>query len=74
MTKSVAVPQDLYDKAAELADQEHISVDDFISAALADQIAARQYLNQRRARSTDDRFRQALKQIPDIEPEAHDRL
>jgi hypothetical protein len=74
MTKSVAVPQDLYDKAAELADQEHISVDDFISAALADQIAARQYLNQRRARSTEDRFRQALKQIPDIEPEAYDRL
>ena len=74
MTKSVAVPQDLYDKAVEFADQEHISVDDFISAALADQIAARQYLNQRRARSTEDRFRQALKQIPDIEPEAYDRL
>jgi hypothetical protein len=74
MTKSVAVPQDLYDKAAELADQEQISVDDFISAALADEIAARQYLNQRRARSTEDRFRQALKQIPDIEPEAYDRL
>jgi hypothetical protein len=74
MTKSIAVPQDLYDKAAELADQEHISVDDFVSAALAEQIAARQYLSQRRARSTEDRFRQALKQIPDIEPEAYDRL
>jgi hypothetical protein len=74
MTKSIAVPQDLYDKAAELASQEHVSVDDFISDALADQIAARQYLNQRRARSTEDRFRQALKQIPDTEPEAYDRL
>jgi hypothetical protein len=74
MSKNVALSQDLYDKAAELAEQEHISVDDFVSAALADQIAARQYLNQRRARSTEDLFRQALKQIPDIEPEAYDRL
>jgi hypothetical protein len=74
MTKSIAVPQDLYDRAMELAAQEHISVDDFVSAALADQIATRQYIHQRGARSTEDRFRQALKQIPDIEPEGSDRL
>jgi hypothetical protein len=69
MTKSIAVPQELYDKATELAAQEHISVEDFVSAALADQFAARQYLNQRATRATKERFQQALKQIPDTEPE-----
>lgn len=74
MSKNVAVPEDLYAKAVELAEQEHVSVEQFVSSALADQLAGRQYLEARAQRATRDRFLKALEHVPDVEPEESDRL
>ena len=74
MSKNVAVPEDLYAKAVELAEQEHVSVEQFVSSALADQLAGRQYLEARAQRATRDNFLKALEHVPDVEPEENDRL
>ena len=74
MTRTVILPEELYNKAAELATRDHVSVDEFISAALADQVAGREYLERRADRFSRERFESALAEIPDREPEESDRI
>jgi hypothetical protein len=74
MSKNIAVPEDLYAKAAELAEKDHVSVEEFVSSALADQLAGRQYLEGRAEHASKERFLKALEQVPDVEPEDYDRL
>ena len=47
MSKSIAVPEDLYNKAVELAANDHVSVEEFVSAVLADRLAGREYIESR---------------------------
>ncbi len=74
MTKSIFLPEELYNKAVDLAAKENISVDEFISTALADQVAGREYLARRGERFSRETFESALIQVPDAEPEEYDRL
>ena len=74
MSRSVTLPDEVYRKAAELAKVERVSVDELVSAALAEQFAASDYLRRRTARASREKFLAALKQIPDVEPEEYDRL
>ena len=46
-SKSVVVPEDLYNKAAEIAAKDRVSIDEFVSAALADRLAGREYIQSR---------------------------
>ena len=74
MSKSIAVPEDLYIKASELAARDHVSVDEFVSAVLADRLASSEYLGARAKLFNREEFERALEQIPDAEPDAQDRL
>ena len=74
MIRTVILSEELYNKAAELAAREQISVDEFVSAALVNQVAGREYLNERAHRFSREKFESALAQIPDSEPEEYDRL
>ena len=74
MSHFVSISDDVYQKAAELAANQHMSLEDFVSAALSEQLAARDYLELRAARASDARFRAALDRVPDVEPEEYDRL
>jgi len=74
MSKSVAVPDKLYNKAAELAAKEQVSVEEFVSAAVANRLASREYIESRARLFNRADFESALKEIPDVEPEEHDRL
>ena len=74
MSRSVLLPDEIYQKAAELARGERVSVDELVSGALAEQFAGREYLRSRAARASRQKFLAALDQVPDIEPEDHDRL
>jgi len=47
MSKSIAVPEDLYDKAVEIAARDHISVEEFVSQLLASRLANREYIQTR---------------------------
>jgi hypothetical protein len=72
--KSIAVPEDLYKRAAELAAKDHVSVEDFMSAVLANRLASREYIESRAMLFNREEFERALEEIPDVEPEDNDRL
>jgi len=74
MSKIVAVPDDLYNKAAEVAAKDHVSVEEFVSAAVANRLASREYIESQARLFKKEDFERALKEIPDVEPEEHDRL
>ena len=74
MSKSIAVPEDLYNKAAELADRDHVPVEEFVSAVLANRLASREYIEARAKLFNREEFERALNEIPDMEPDGQDRL
>ena len=74
MSRSVTVPDEIYERAAKMAAERRIALEDFVSSALVDQMEARAYIARRAARSSDEAFRKALEKIPDVEPEDYDRL
>jgi hypothetical protein len=74
MSKSIAVPEDLYNKAAELAARDHVSVEEFLCALLANRLASREYIESRAKLFNREEFERALHEVPDVEPEEHDRL
>ena len=73
MSIKVSVPEDLYRKAAEIAEAQHISVDDVFASAFADQVAAWERPQERAARGSREKFQAALDTGPDVEPEDYDR-
>jgi len=74
MSKIVAVPDDLYNKAAEVAAKDRVSVEEFASAAVANRLASREYIGSRAKLFNREDFERALRAIPDVEPEEQDRL
>jgi hypothetical protein len=74
MSRSIAVSEDLYNKAAELAARDHVSVEEFVSTVLANRVASREFIESRAKLFNRDDFERALNEIPDVEPEDHDRL
>ncbi len=70
----ISLPEEVFQKAAELAAKDQVSVEKFVAAALSEQLAAREHLNQRAKRANKERFQSALNAIPDVEPKPHDRL
>ena len=58
----------------EVAEREQVSVERVVYSALAEQLRALERLDERAARSSEDRFRAALSKIPDVEPREDDRL
>jgi hypothetical protein len=74
MSKSITVPEDLYQRAAELAAKDHVSVEEFVSAMLANRLASREYIESRARLFKREEFERALEEIPDVEREDHDRL
>jgi len=74
---SVRLPDSLHQKVKELAARDNVSINQLITVALAEKLSALEtedYLAKRAGRVTKAQFRRALKRIPDIEPEPHDRL
>ena len=72
--RTITLPEEILRQAEEFAARDHVSVEEFVSAALSEQFAGAAYLRHRKARASSERFRAALDRIPDAEPEARDRL
>ena len=47
MSKTIAVPDELYGKAAELAAREHVSIEQFVAMLLPDSAASREFIESR---------------------------
>ena len=74
---SLRLPDSLHETAKELAKQDHISVNQFVTVAVAEKIAAlmtEDYLEQRAQRGNQAKFEEILSRVPDVEPEEYDRF
>jgi hypothetical protein len=47
MSKNIAVSEDLYSKAAELAARHQVSIEEFVSILLANRVASREFIESR---------------------------
>jgi hypothetical protein len=72
MSRSIAIPDDLYNKAVELASNDFMSVEEFVAAVLATRIASREFIESRAKLFDKESFERALDQIPDVEPDDRD--
>jgi hypothetical protein len=74
---SLRLPNSLHEKARALARQEGISINQLISTALAEKMAAlltEEYFGTRAQRASRSKYLAALAKVRDIEPAAHDKL
>lgn len=74
---SLRLPESLHQKLGELAEREGISINQLITSAVAEKMSAlmtEEYLAARAKRASRRKFDAALAKVPDVEPEAFDRL
>ncbi|PSB18211.1 toxin-antitoxin system HicB family antitoxin [Phormidesmis priestleyi ULC007] len=73
----VQLSDSLYKDLQVVSQRQGISVDQWVAIAIAEKMAALMgvdYLEERAKRGSRANYEAALAQVPDIEPEAHDRL
>jgi stress-induced morphogen len=74
---NVQLPDSLYKNLQILAQQDGISVNQFIATAVAEKIAAlttETYLEDRAKQGSRERYEELLAKVPDVEPEPYDQL
>ena len=74
---SLRLPDSLHETVRELAKKDHVSINQFVTTALAEKISALitgEYLESRAKRGSRKKFEKALSKVADIEPEEFDRL
>ena len=74
---SLRLPDSLHETAKQLAKDDHISVNQFVTVAVAEKIAAlmtEDYLEQRAQRGSRAKFEDILSRVPDVEPDEYDRF
>lgn len=75
-TLSIRIPESLHASVKRFSKEDHVSINQFIAAAVAEKITALEtenYLSQRAQSGSIDKFNEILKKVPNIEPEQHDK-
>lgn len=73
----VQIPDSLQKSLYDLAGRDGISIDQFISTAIAEKLSAlmaEDYLRERAKRGSRSKYEAILAKVPDVEPEPYDRL
>jgi uncharacterized protein (DUF1778 family) len=76
-TISLRLPDSLHKQIRRLAEEDGISINQFISTAAAEKLAALmtvEYLEERAKRGSREKFETALASLPDVEPDEYDKL
>lgn len=76
-TISLRLPESIHERVRELAKEEGISINQFISTALAEKLSAlltEEYLEQRAERGSRESYRRVLDKVKDRDPEPGDEL
>ena len=76
-TMSVRLPKSLHKRLKELADQDGVSMNQFITLALTEKMSALltvDYLKERAKQGSRQKFEAVLAKVPDIEPDEFDRI
>lgn len=74
---NIKVPDSLLKHAQEMAEAEELTIEQIISSALAEKMAAWmtvEYLQKRAARDSREKFEQAMDKVPDVAPDAQDQF
>ncbi|MFN5474111.1 MAG: toxin-antitoxin system HicB family antitoxin [Pseudanabaena sp.] len=73
----VQIPDSLHKSLSELASRDGISIEQFISTAIAEKLSAlmtESYLSERANRGSRAKYEAILAKVPDVEPEAYDKV
>jgi HicB family len=76
-TLSLRLPESLHKYARELAKKENISINQLVTLALAEKVAAigaQDYLENRAKRASEAKFDKAMAKVANVEPPEYDRL
>ncbi len=76
-TLSLRLPDSLHKEIKLLAKEENISINQFISSAVAEKMSAlltEKYLAKRATQGEKELFLEAMSKVPDAEPEDKDKL
>ncbi|MCA9970622.1 MAG: toxin-antitoxin system HicB family antitoxin [Anaerolineales bacterium] len=76
-TLSLRLPDYVHNAVRELAQKEGISINQFITLAVAEKLSAlmtEDYLAERAQRGSREKYDAVLAKVPDVEPESYDRL
>ncbi len=76
-TLSIRLPDSLHKRIKQMAKAEGISMNQFITLAVAEKISALatvEYLEERAKRGSRQKFEAVLANVPDVEPEEYDKL
>lgn len=74
---SLRIPKSMYSDLKEIAEVEGVSMNQFVTIAIAEKIASLnmlQYLEKRAARGSREKLLAVLAKAPDTEPEDYDKL
>jgi hypothetical protein len=74
---NVQLPDSLYKSLQKLAEQDGISIDQFVAIAVSEKISAlttETYLKDRAQRGSQVKYKKVLAKVPDVEPEPYDLL
>lgn len=75
-TLSLRLPESLHKQVKELAREEGISINQFVTTAVAEKMSAlltEEYLNKRARRGSRENYDAALAEVADVEPDERDQ-
>ena len=76
-TLSLRLPDSLHRHIKDFAAKQRISINQFISTAVAEKMSAistEDYLEERAQRGSAEKLRSLLKKVPDVEPPEYDKI
>lgn len=76
-TLSLRLPDSLHEEVKSLARKEGVSINQFISSAVAEKMSAlltETYLQERSKNGNEKAFIEAMSKVPDVEPSDEDKL
>lgn len=76
-TISLRLPEYLHEAVRKLAQEENVSINQFVTLALAEKVSAlmtEDYLEERAKRGSRSKFEEAMSKVADIEAKEYDRL
>ncbi|HZD47253.1 MAG TPA: hypothetical protein VE178_00790 [Silvibacterium sp.] len=72
--KNIQLPDDLYQRAAELAESDHVSVDRLVAALVNEGVGDWSRVQTRAARGSVEKLKRVLSKVSDVPADAADRL
>jgi len=72
--KNIQLPDDVYQRAAELAESDHVSVDKLVAALVKEGVSDWSRVQARAARGSVEKLKRVLSRVSDTPAEAIDRL